>query len=131
MSALAIKGSVWEQAEFDIRALVTDKDGFALTNPVTTGYQMKVYDVSNGQQEVHSVAPSTSLAGILFDVPITVGWDVNDTGYNFSLPVNPADWAIPMVGGHSYRFEIHLDTAALAGLVPVVAVIDVLAMESV
>jgi len=126
-----IRDEVFEGQEFDLRDLVTDKDGFALTNAVSAGYGMEVYDVSNGMQTVHSVAAGTSLAGILFDVPITTGWDVNATGYNLSVPIAPSDWAIPQVGGHSYRFEILIDTSALAGFVPVVAVIDILPMESV
>ncbi len=125
-----IRGSVHEKQEFDIRALVTDKDGNALTNPVTTGYEMKVYDMAADWEEVFSVAPGTSLAGILFDVPITTGWNVNDTGYNFSLPIKPEDWPIEQKGGHTYKFEIHLATGALAGDVPVVAVVDTEAMRS-
>ncbi len=122
-----IRGSVHEKQEFDIRSLVTDKDGNALTNAVTTGYEMKVYDMAGGWEEVFSVAPGTSLAGILFDVPI-VG--VDKAGYNFSLPVRPVDWPIEQKGGHTYRFEIHLATGALAGDVPVVATIAAEPMRS-
>ncbi len=131
MSASRIDDDIYEGTGFDLRWLLTDKDGFALTNAVTLGYELKVFDLSNGMEEVFSVAPGTSVTGLLFDVPIKVGWDVNDVGYNFSLPIDPPNWTVAQKGGHSYRFEVRVDTALLAGKVPAVAVIGVHSMESV
>ena len=86
-------------------------NGDYYTTPTLTDVSIFVYDLTSGNENVFSeTLPATALFS---DSLIVDGFSalLGDTiGRNFMHVVDPSVWAIPMTGGHVYRWEARIGT---------------------